>query len=126
MSKKNLFLARYGEEEAVGLLKTNGYKILARNYKTRFGEIDIIAQDNGVISFIEVKTRNTNHFGSAFEAVSWAKQRKIAKVALSFLKEKNLLDRKARFDVVSIDTSAKAPKLALLKDAFELDERLAF
>jgi putative endonuclease len=126
LSKQNLFLARYGEEEAVGLLKAHGYKILARNFKNRFGEIDIIAQDNGVISFIEVKTRRTTHFGTAFEAVSWVKQRKIAKVALSFLKENKLLDRKTRFDVVSIDASAKEPKTVLLKSAFELDERFAF
>lgn len=125
MTKERITLARYGEEEAVRLLKANGYRILARNFKTGAGEIDIIAEDRGVISFIEVKTRSSTRFGTGFEAVSWVKQRKIAKTALIFLKENKFLDKKARFDVVSIDASEDKPKPVLLKSAFELDERFA-
>jgi putative endonuclease len=120
-SQENLDLGKRGEEAAVGLLKENGYKILARNYKTRLGEIDIIASDKDTLCFIEVKTRQSDRFGSPQEAVLRSKQRQIAKVALSFLKEKNLLDKKARFDVVSIMHSGDESKLDLIKNAFELD-----
>lgn len=121
MSKQNLYLGKIGEEEAVGLLKDSGYRILQRNYKTRLGEIDIIAEEKGVICFIEVKTRQTDRFGLPSEAVSKFKQRQIAKCALAFLKEKNILDKKARFDIVSIIYSKENPKLDLIRDAFELD-----
>lgn len=123
MSKQNLYLGKSGEEIAVGLLKENGYKIIVRNYKSRLGEIDIIAKDKDTFCFIEVKTRHSDKFGMPFEAISGFKQRQISKVALAFLKENKLLDKKARFDVVSIICSEDKPKLDLIKNAFELDER---
>jgi putative endonuclease len=121
VSKEHLLLGKYGEEIAIEFLKEQGYKIIARNYKSRFGEIDIIARDKDTLCFVEVKTRRSDRFGSPKEAVSKSKQRQIAKSALSFLKEKALLDKKARFDVVSIIYSKDNPKKDLIKDAFELD-----
>ncbi len=121
MSKEHLNLGKYGEELAVSLLKEQGYKIIARNYKSQFGEIDIIARDKETICFVEVKTRRSERFGLPQEAVSSFKQRQIAKCALVFLKERGLLDKKARFDVVSINYSQNNPQTDLLKDAFELD-----
>lgn len=121
MSKERISLGSKGEELAADLLRNNGYKILYRNYKTKLGEIDIIARDKDIICFIEVKTRSSDRFGSGSEAVSRIKQRQITKAALSFLKEKSFLDKKARFDVVSLDCSSAEPKLDLIKDAFELD-----
>ncbi len=124
MSKQNLFLGSKGEETATALLKENGYKILHRNYKTKLGEIDIIARDRDTYVFIEVKTRRTARFGSPAEAVVRNKQRQISKAALSFLKANNLLQEKARFDVVSILWGPGGkPKAGLIKNAFELDER---
>lgn len=87
------------------------------------GEIDIIAREKGVLCFVEVKTRKSDRFGLPQEAIDALKQRKIAKVALGYLKEKNLLGKKARFDVVSIVYSgALEPKLDLIKNAFDLSE----
>ncbi|PIP20891.1 MAG: YraN family protein [Candidatus Omnitrophica bacterium CG23_combo_of_CG06-09_8_20_14_all_40_11] len=126
VSKQDLYLGKKGEEAAVGLLKDNGYKILLRNYKTKLGEIDIIASDKGTICFIEVKTRQSNRFGSPVEAISESKQRQISKAALAFLKEKNLLDKKARFDVVSIMYSKAKPQLDLIKNAFELNNHFLY
>lgn len=102
-------------------MKHSGYKVLLRNYKTRLGEIDIIAVDKDTICFVEVKTRQTDRFGSPSEAISESKQRQISKAALVFLKERNLLDKKARFDVVFILYSQGKPHLDLIKNAFELD-----
>ena len=120
MSKEGIGLGAYGEDLAVNFLKESGYIIRYRNYKTKLGEIDIIAEDSKVLCFIEVKTRSSERFGFGTEAVSSLKQKQIAKAALSFLKERKLLERKARFDVVSVDCSLITPRLALIKDAFDL------
>ena len=121
MSKERLRLGKCGEEAAVDFLKEQGYNIIARNYKSPFGEIDIIARDKDTLCFVEVKTRHSQRFGSPEEAVTAFKRRQIAKSALSFLKERALLDKKARFDVVSIIYAKGNTKKDLIKDAFELD-----
>ena len=123
MSKENLNFAKFGEEAACEFLKKNSYKILARNYKNKLGEIDIIAQDQETICFVEVKSRHSDKFGLPQEAILGHKQRQLSRVALSFLKENNLLDKKARFDVVSVMHSQENPKLDLIKNAFELEAR---
>lgn len=127
MTKQNLYLGAQGEEAAVDFLKENGYKIITRNYKTKLGEIDIVAKDKDALAFIEVKTRYSDRFGLPYEAVSRTKQRQISKAALTFLKENNLLDKKARFDVVSVIYSAEDKlKFDLIKNAFELDGNFTY
>lgn len=123
MSKQHLYFGKTGEELAVDFLNKSGYKILAKNYRTGLGEIDIIAKDKDTICFIEVKTRHSDKFGLPSEAISKSKQRHISRVALAFLKENNLLNQKARFDVVSVFYRDAEPKLDLIQNAFELDER---
>ena len=126
MSKEHIYLGRSGEEKALSFLKGQGYKILARNYRNKFGEIDIVAKDRDTLSFIEVKTRHSDRFGLAQEAVSSAKQRQISKAALVYLKDNNLLGQKARFDVVSVNYSEDNPQLDLIKNAFELDNNFTY
>ncbi len=126
MSKERIGLGHKGEALAADFLKQNGYRILRLNYKTKLGEIDIIAQDKDTICFVEVKTRSSNRFGLGSEAVLGAKQRQVAKAALSFLKEKRLWGKKARFDVISVDCSAVDAKLNLIKNAFELDTNFTY
>ena len=126
MSKEHLYLGKSGEEAACALLKKNGYKVLVRNYKNKLGEIDIIACDGETICFIEVKSRQTYKLGLPQEAIFAPKQRKISKVALSFLKEKNFFDKKARFDIVSVIYSAGKSRLDLIKNAFELDSEFTY
>lgn len=123
MSKQNIYLGKSGEDSALNFLKENGYKILVKNYKTKLGEVDIIAYDKDTLCFIEVKTRGSLRFGSPQEAVSHFKQRQISKVALQFLKRNNLLNKKARFDVVSVIYAEDKPAFDLIKNAFELEER---
>jgi putative endonuclease len=118
--KNNLYLGKAGEDKAAVFLAANGYKILKRNYKTRLGEIDIIARDRETICFVEVKSRTTERFGLPQEAISKSKQRQIAKVALMFLKENNLLESFTRFDAVSVLFVPGKPKLELIKNAFDL------
>ena len=126
MLKNNLNLGILAEDKAEEFLKANGYKILYRNYRNKLGEVDIIAKDKDVFCFVEVKCRLSDNFGKGFEAVTNKKQCQIAKVALSFLKEKKLLDKSARFDVVSIDGSVSEEKITLIKNAFELSERFTY
>jgi putative endonuclease len=121
VSKNNICLGKSGEEAATRLLKEEGYKIWERNYKTKLGEIDIIAKDKDTVCFIEVKTRLSDRFGSPLESISVSKQKKIIRVALSFLKENNLLDKKARFDVVSVVYAEGKLNPDLIKQAFELN-----
>ncbi|MBN2830938.1 MAG: YraN family protein [Candidatus Omnitrophica bacterium] len=121
MPLDKIILGSRGENLALDFLKSSGYKIICLNYKTKLGEIDIIAQDQDVICFVEVKTRASDRFGSGKEAVSRIKQRQIAKAAIIFLKERKMLNAKARFDVVSVDSSCFKAKLDLIKNAFELD-----
>ncbi|MBI4972359.1 MAG: YraN family protein [Candidatus Omnitrophica bacterium] len=123
MSKENLYLGKSGEEIAAKFLADNGYKILQRNYRSRLGEIDIIAKDKDTLCFVEVKTRISDKQGLPVESIISFKQRRISKAALVFLKEKNLLNEKARFDVVSILYESGRPNIELIKDAFELEER---
>lgn len=126
MSKARLILGKSGEEEAVTLLKSNGYRILARNYKTKLGEIDIIAREQDTICFVEVKARQSDKFGLPQEAVSHPKQKHISRAALVFLKENRLLDKKARFDVVAVTFAQGSTQTDLIKNAFDLDERYIY
>ncbi len=119
--RNNLYFGKIGEDKAVELLKTEGYKILARNYRARSGELDIVASDKGTICFIEVKTRLDDKLGLPVEAITKPKQRQIIKTALVYLKENNLLNNNSRFDVVSVLGVEGNQKLELIKNAFTLD-----
>ena len=110
-----------GEALACTELQRRGYVILATRYRTRFGEIDIVARDGEVTVFIEVKTRDGDRFGNGAEAVTGWKQRRIANMAVDYLARHNLHDRPCRFDVVAVDVSARPPRVELYRNAFELD-----
>ncbi len=112
-------LGKKGEKLAVKFLKKKGYKVIKQNYKTRIGEIDIIAKDRETLAFIEVKTRESIEYGLPFEAVNRAKKKKIANVALLYLKKVKEIPP-CRFDIVSIYYEQDKPKFKLIKDAFEL------
>ncbi|CAN2039027.1 putative endonuclease [Candidatus Magnetomoraceae bacterium gMMP-15] len=120
MTHRRQRFGQQGEDIAVSLLEKKGYKILERNYRTRLGEIDIIAMDGDTIAFVEVKIRRTKEFGKPKYAVTYKKQRKISITALSYLKENKKMNQRARFDVVSIFTSFGEPEIEIIKNAFEL------
>ena len=97
---------RRGERLAVRFLRKQGCKVLRRNCRTRFGEIDIIARDGDEVVFVEVKTRSLRSWGAPESAVTPAKQRKIVRVAEQYLVERGLEDRPCRFDVVAVTPGA--------------------
>jgi putative endonuclease len=112
-------LGEIGEGLAVKFLKKKGYKIIKQNYRTRIGEIDIIAREGDTLVFIEVKTRESIAYGRPFEAVDYFKKRKIANVALLYLKQLKEIPP-CRFDVVSIYFDQGSPACELIRDAFEV------
>jgi putative endonuclease len=109
-----------GERIAARHLKQLGYRILARQARSRLGEIDLIALDGDSIVFVEVKSRRDEREGSPGEAVDRRKQVKLTQLALAWLKKKGLLGRRARFDVVAIRWDAnRKPIVSHSKSAFE-------
>lgn len=101
MQRQNL--GKWGEDRAVRELERRGYAILARRYRTRHGEIDIVADDGGTIVFVEVKAREGNECGPAAEAVTPHKQRRLTSMAVDYLARNHVTDKPCRFDVVAID-----------------------
>jgi putative endonuclease len=120
MVSRHIQFGQEGESIAARHLKKCGYKILVQNYRNTIGEIDIIARDGETIVFVEVKTRRSEQFGNPKWAVTFQKQRKISMVALGYLKEFRLGNRKARFDVVTVLENGKKPAVEIIKNAFEL------
>ncbi len=121
MLNKSQQFGKKNELIAASFLKKKGYKILEQNYRTKNGEIDIIAKEKETIVFVEVKSGRTGFAGSPKWAVTFKKQRKISMVALYYLKMMKLSNHKARFDVVSIIFNKdNSVNIELLKNAFEL------
>ena len=114
-------IAKIGETFAAEHLKARGYQILAQNYRFQRGEIDLIAQQEKRIVFVEVKTRRSLKFGLPQYAVTEQKQRQISKIALAYLQSQNLLDSPCRFDVIAIHLSPKLEVLRLeqIESAFD-------
>lgn len=115
-------LGRAGEQVAVKHLKRNRYKIIERNYRSFYGEIDIIARDGDTLAFVEVKARSSEEYGSPGEAVGWRKQARLSRAAMDYVTRNNLTDVKMRFDVVSIMGEGKGQAVQLIKNAFDFRE----
>lgn len=96
-----------GESAACRLLEQNGYRVLARNFLCRGGEIDIVAQDGDALVFVEVKERSGASHGTGCEAVTREKRRRIIHAARLFAARRGLSESPIRFDVVSIDRDAQ-------------------
>jgi len=106
------------EELAASRLESAGYRILARNYRTKSGEIDLVASDGGTLCFVEVKGRRSLAYGAAAEAVDREKQRRIWNAAQLYLQRERVRPA-CRFDVVTIDASGEKPRVEILRAAFE-------
>lgn len=123
MSVLSINIGRSAEFHGAKFLKKNGYKILEKNYRTRFGEIDIIASKGDTISFVEVKYRKNNDFGAPEEFVDKRKQKKIIKTAVDYVMRKDIDDMNFSFDILSV-SPGKGKKLVfkLIENGFEVDD----
>jgi len=119
MSHHRVSLGKTGEDLACEELKRRGYAIIARRYRRRGGELDIVARDGQTMVFVEVKAREGHAFGEAFEAVTAHKQRQITRIALDYLMRHRLAHCPCRFDVVSIHFDTGAPAIEVFQGAFD-------
>jgi len=104
-------------------LSAKGYRIVARNVRTQLGELDIIAEDRGVLVFVEVKGRTTEAFGGPLLAVNRRKQLKLVKLASQYLARHHLSDRPCRFDVVLVHgLPSSGGCIEHLQNAFDASE----
>jgi putative endonuclease len=120
MSLMRISTGKRGEELAAAYLAEAGYRIVERNYRCIFGEIDIVAEEREMLIFIEVKSRRSEAYGDPQLAVGHQKQKKISRIAMHYLEEKRLRHRPARFDVVAVKLLPAGHKIELIRNAFEL------
>ena len=120
VTKSKQEIGKKGESVAVRYLKKQGYKIIEQNYRSKVGEIDIIAREKRTLVFVEVKTRSSRSFGSPKWAVTPKKQKAISMAALYYLKMTNQANAAARFDVVSILAQGEDTQIELVRNAFDL------
>jgi putative endonuclease len=107
-----------GEAMACVELERLGYSILERRYRSRFGEIDVIAKDDATVVFVEVKTKTDSRFGDPVEMVDAQKMRRLVSMAEEYVAGHALQNTPCRFDVVAIDASIAPPIITVYKDAF--------
>ena len=113
-------LGKLGEDLACAELSRRGYELLDRRYRTRFGEIDIVARHQGAIVFIEVKARASAAFGDGAAAVTGFKQYRIGQMAVDFLSRRQLTDQPCRFDVVAVSFDRGRPRVDVYENAFDV------
>jgi len=124
-----IILGERGEDYATRHLRRHGYKILVRRFKSRSGEIDIVARHGEWLVFVEVKTRKSDRYGAPSESVNREKQRHMSKVALDYLCLLNNPQIRFRFDIVEVilPVGAKKPDdVRLIQNAFDLSEPFVY
>ncbi|MEN7974033.1 MAG: YraN family protein [Verrucomicrobiota bacterium] len=115
---------RWGEKRAVRLLKKKRYKIIGERVRVgKRDEIDIVAEQGGVLVFVEVKTRKNENFGRPFSAVNKEKRKHLSRAAVTYLKRKKTEPEHIRFDVVEVvgEPGGDAPEIRHIENAFPLD-----
>lgn len=120
MGNRELGLA--GEEAASAFLKRRGYRILRRNFRSPFGEVDIIASKGGSLVFCEVKARSGGEMESALEAVDRKRQRRLARAASYYLAMEGGAKKPCRFDVIALLRSGEGWKISHVENAFEIGD----
>ena len=119
VTQQRIALGKTGEDLAVAELERRGYAIVARRWRNRAGEIDIIARDGETLVFVEVKAREDHDFGDAAESVTMRKRRTIVRLAKAYVVEQQWLDRPCRFDVVTIHRDAGCSVVTVYPNAFD-------
>lgn len=127
MTGKRRQRGQHGEEIASTYLEQQGYRIAQRNYRNRYGEIDIIAWDDSILVFIEVKTTTALAFGMPQEKVDTRKQRKLTAVAMAYVLHHHIRNTSLRFDVIGVTfTPQGAPDVAHIQAAFSPSDHFSY
>lgn len=119
MSNEKALLGKKAESLAINFLRERNYKIIAQNYSTKFGELDIVATDKNYLCFVEVRSKSSSCFGFPEESLTEKKKRHIRLAAMDFIKANNLKDPVCRFDVVCIqfDKNQNPSSIKIERDA---------
>ncbi|HYZ13752.1 MAG TPA: YraN family protein [Actinomycetota bacterium] len=115
---RRLSRARDGEEAAARVYERRGYRGIARNWRCAIGELDLVVHRGGTLVFCEVKTRTGMAFGGGYEAVTWAKRRKLRQLADAFMQSFRFQAVQTRFDVASVWLGPRGPDVEIFEDAF--------
>src|SRR5262245_6386004 len=118
MTMQRQALGRLGEELACAELERLGYVVVTRRYRTRYGELDIVARHEGMLVFVEVKARESRDFGHPAEAVTPQKMRRLFLMATDYVMCAGVRDTAFRFDVVSVEMQFDPPRITVYPDAF--------
>ncbi len=122
MGDRRRLLGDEGEGQAEAFLRRRGFRILGRNVRSPLGELDLVADDQGVLVFVEVKRRRTGAYGGAIEAVDARKRAKLVRLAAQYLAQHRIVDRPCRFDVILIqDDAAPASVVQHIANAFDVE-----
>jgi putative endonuclease len=111
-------LGRTGEDVAAEHYRRLGFRVLERNYRCRYGELDLVVGGPGIVVFCEVKTRSTDRFGAPSEAVGFVKQQRLRRLAAQWLSHRRPGSVQVRFDVVSVIVRGGRPEVTHVADAF--------
>lgn len=103
-------IGKFGQDLSAEFLQKRGYKILSENFFTRLGELDLIAEKDGQIVFVEVKTRLGHKFGLPEEALNFDKAKKMKEAALEYLTQNNINSDNYRFDLVAVEINEAEKK----------------
>jgi putative endonuclease len=121
VSDQRVRFGKRGEDLACEELQRRGYVILDRRFRTRRGEIDIVARDGAVVVFVEVKARSDSNFGDPLESITWQKRRRLGEIAAAYLYQRELGHAACRFDVVSVvEGPGVGRAIELIQGAFEI------
>ncbi|MGD8401176.1 MAG: YraN family protein [Bacillota bacterium] len=109
----------WGEQLAADYLQNAGYEIVCRNYRCRYGELDLVCREGGVWCFVEVKVRRSTQYGNGLQAITASKKRHLRAAARVFLNQRNDADGAGRFDIVAIQYHSVVDyEICLVQNAF--------
>lgn len=121
MSRARQDLGRRGEALARAHLESNGYAIVAANYRSKSGEIDLVTERDGAIVFVEVRARSGPHMGLPEESITPAKRSHLIATAQAYLLEHSAQDRQWRIDLAAVDFNrGRPPRIRIIENAIEL------
>jgi putative endonuclease len=122
--RRRLSPGQRGEEIAAAHLRAQGLAVLARNYRCRHGELDLVAREkDGTVVFVEVKERRTTTHGEGFEAVGVGKRSRVLRAAEHYAARHGLFEVRLRFDVISVGWERETPRIRWDRGAFDSDGR---
>lgn len=118
MTLARMRLGQRGEDLAWAELSARGYRLRHRRYRTRYGELDIVAEHDGAVVFVEVRARESVNFGHPAASVTAQKQQRVAAMAEAYLGLESVGPRICRFDVVAVEADIEPPRITVYPDAF--------